>query len=252
MKKAIILSLIFYGYQFLVALLFILINVIRKEPNPTALGVNALGLSVLLSGLMMVGHLIYCRDVKFGWKSFFAVPLRYILLCLPLVLSAMFFLNTVNEMLDLPDFGEATFNMLSRNVFGVLSMVIVAPFVEELLFRGAIEGHFLKQGKSPAFAIVVSSLFFAVVHLNPAQMFFAFLLGLLLGWLYYRTGSVMPGVFCHFINNGIAVLSMILYPDETTTEMVGDTMSLVMILAISLVVFAVSFFYAKKQLPKPL
>ncbi len=61
MKKAIILSLIFYGYQFLVALLFILINVIRKEPNPTALGVNALGLSVLLSGLMMVGHLIYCR-----------------------------------------------------------------------------------------------------------------------------------------------------------------------------------------------
>ena len=62
----------------------------------------------------------------------------------------------------------------------------------------------------------------------------------------------MPGVFCHFINNGIAVLSMILYPDETTTEMLEDTMSLVMILAISLVVFAVSFFYAKKQLPKPL
>ena len=45
---------------------------------------------------------------------------------------------------------------------------------------------------------------------------------------------------------------MILYPDETTTEMLEDTMSLVMILAISLVVFAVSFFYAKKQLPKPL
>lgn len=249
MKKAIILSLIFYGYQFLVSLLFIMLNVIRKDPVPMSLGTNALSLSSLISGLMMVGHLIYCRDVKFGWKSFFEVPLRYLLLCVPLVLSGIFFLNVVNDLLDLPNWGEAAFDMMSRNVFGIIAMVFVAPFSEELLFRGAIEGHFLKQGKSPAFAIVVSSLFFAVVHGNPAQIPFAFLIGLLLGWLYYRTGSIIPGAFCHFINNGIAVASMIFAPNGKTEDMVGEV-HVIVLLAISLVIFGMSFFYAKKHFPR--
>lgn len=250
MKKAVLLSLIFYGYQFLVSLLFIMLNVIRKEPEPMVLGADALGLSSLISGLLMVGHLIYCRDVTFSRKSFGEVPVRYLLLCLPLVLSAMFFLNVINERLDLPNWGEEAFEMMSRNIWGISAMVFVAPFVEELLFRGAIEGHFLKQGRGSVFAIVVSSLFFAVVHGNPAQMPFAFLIGLLFGWLYYRTGSIVPGVFCHVVNNGLAVLSMLYMPDKELSGWVGSSQSVVFLLTFSLAVFIVSFFYARKHFPK--
>jgi len=250
MKKAVLLSLIFYGYQFLVSLLFIMLNVIRKEQDPMVLGADALGLSSLISGLLMVGHLIYCRDVTFSWKSFGEVPVRYFLLCLPLILSAMFFLNVINERIDLPNWGEETFKMMSRNVWGILAMVFIAPFTEELLFRGAIEGHFLKQGRSSVSAIVISSLFFTVVHGNPAQMPFAFLIGLLFGWLYYRTGSIIPGIFCHIVNNGLALLSMLYISDKEIDDRMNDSLSVVSLLAFFLMVFIVSFFYARKHFPK--
>lgn len=250
MKKAVLLSLVFYGYQFLVSLLFIMLNALRKEQNPMVLGADALGLSSLVSGLLMIGHLIYCRDVTFSKKSFWEVPARCLLLCLPLVLSAVFFLNVINEWLGLPNWGEEVFEMMSRNIWGILAMVFVAPFAEELLFRGAIEGHFLRQGRSSVFAIVISSLFFAAVHGNPAQMPFAFLVGLLFGWLYYRTGSIVPGVFCHIVNNGLAVLSMLYVSDKEMSGWVESSPSVIFLLIFSLVVFMVSFVYARKHLNK--
>ncbi len=250
MKKAIVLLLIFIGYQFIVSLIFIALNMIQGEMEPLQMSGNVLGLSSLVSGLMMVAHLIYCRDVKFGRHSFFEVPVRYLLFCLPLVLSAMYFLNVLTEVFRLPNWGEEAFLAMSRNFFGVVSMVIVAPFTEELLFRGAIEGHFLKQGKSPVFAIVVSSLFFGIIHGNPAQMPFAFLIGLLLGWLFYRTGSVVPGFICHVINNGIAVITMTCYPQESNAETNGTSEILSMVLAAA--IFAVSFYYARKYFPRHL
>lgn len=250
MKKAILLSLVFYGYQFLVSLLFVMLNMLRKEPDPMELNADILGLSSFLSGLLMTGHLLYCRDAVFGKQSFSAVSLRSLPLCLVMVLSAMFFLNVLSEKLDLPDWGAETFLQMSRNAWGILAMVLVAPFTEELLFRGAIERHFLMQGKRPAFAIVVSSLFFAVLHGNPAQMPFAFLIGLLLGWLYYRTGSIVPGVCCHIVNNGLAVISMQLFPNKNMTEMTENATSSVLLLLLSVGIFIVSFFLANKFFKK--
>lgn len=48
--------------------------------------------------------------------------------------------------------------MIMRNPLGIISVVIMAPIIEELLFRGAIQGHLLRKWKHPAGAIVVSSL----------------------------------------------------------------------------------------------
>jgi membrane protease YdiL (CAAX protease family) len=50
-------------------------------------------------------------------------------------------------------------------------------------------------------AVVISALLFSIAHLNPAQMPHAFLLGLLLGWVFVRTGSVVPGIIIHGVNN---------------------------------------------------
>jgi len=62
-------------------------------------------------------------------------------------------------------------------------------------------------------AIAFSAFFFALIHANPAQMPHAFLIGLLLGWLYYRTDSVVPGVVYHWVNNTVAYVVYNLYPD---------------------------------------
>ena len=56
-------------------------------------------------------------------------------------------------------------------------------------------------------------MFFALVHFNPAQMPHAFIIGLLLGWMYYRTGSILPGVAFHWVNNTVAYVMYNIYPD---------------------------------------
>ena len=117
----------------------------------------------------------------------YEVSKRIILLCLPLLLSAQFIAGILNEALDLTDTNQELFISMSHNIFGVLSIAIVVPILEEFLFRGAIEGHLLRKGWSPKWAILVSALIFGIIHGNPAQIPFAFLIGLLFGWLYCGT-----------------------------------------------------------------
>ena len=62
-------------------------------------------------------------------------------------------------------------------------------------------------------AIALSALFFSFIHLNPAQMPHAFVIGLLLGWMYWRTGSILPGVAFHWANNSVAYVLYNLYPN---------------------------------------
>ena len=125
----------------------------------------------------------------------------------------MYLLNVVSEAIDLPNLLEDTFLDVSGNVWGILSITLVAPVLEECLFRGAIEGHLLKKMK-PWAAILISALLFGIVHMNPAQVVYASLIGIVLGWLYWRSGSVLPSIVAHVLNNTIAVIGMRYYDSE--------------------------------------
>jgi len=100
---------------------------------------------------------------------------------------------------------------------GYFVICLLAPVAEELVFRGAILRALLRWRPSQRWLmIVVSALLFALIHLNPAQMPHAFLAGLLLGWLFMRTGSVIPGIAFHWANNTITYFIARLYPDPDT------------------------------------
>ena len=87
----------------------------------------------------------------------------------------------------------------------LISVSVFAPLFEEWLCRGLILRGLL-QKTSPAAAIVVSAAFFAVLHMNPWQALPAFLLGLLFGYVYYRTGSLKLTMLMHCANNTLAVI----------------------------------------------
>ena len=210
------------------------------------------GIAMILSGIAMIWHLIHFKYVKFNLKSFGEVSGKTIGLSIPLIVAGMLFINLCSEFLGLPDLMQDTFLGMSRNVFGIISITIMAPLVEELLFRGAIQGYMLRKGMKPLNAILIASAIFGIVHMNPIQIPFAFAIGLIFGWLYYRTGSVVPGIIGHFINNSIACLQMATLTEEefntTTIEWlgVGPTYAL---FALSLAVMIGMFLYLKKRLP---
>ena len=211
------------------------------------------GIAMILSGIAMIWHLIHFKYVKFNLKSFSEVSGKTIGLSIPLIVAGMLFINLCSEFLGLPDLMQDTFLGMSRNVFGIISITIMAPLVEELLFRGAIQGYMLRKGMKPLNAILIASAIFGIVHMNPIQIPFAFAIGLIFGWLYYRTGSVVPGIIGHFINNSIACLQMAtLTEEEFNTKTIewlgaGPTYAL---FALSLAVMIGMFLYLKKHLPE--
>ena len=120
----------------------------------------------------------------------------------------------VEQMPELPNIVEQEFDMILQNRWGYLAVGLLAPLSEELVLRGAVLRSLLGSSRlSPWAAIALSAVFFALVHFNPAQMPHAFIIGLLLGWMYYRTGSILPGVAFHRVNNTVAYVMYNIYPD---------------------------------------
>ncbi len=89
-----------------------------------------------------------------------------------------------------------------------LLALLVAPVCEELFFRGFVLG-----GLTGRFgfwkAATISSLLFGLAHVEPIKIFPLFVLGLLLAGAYYRSRQLWSSVLAHFLNNGIALLSML-------------------------------------------
>lgn len=108
------------------------------------------------------------------------------------------------QMPELPNLAEDLFEGLIANPWGYVVIGLMAPLAEEIVFRGAILRALLKWNENHWIGIAVSAALFALIHMNPVQMPHAFLVGLLLGWMYYRTGSIIPGMVYHWVNNSAA------------------------------------------------
>ena len=124
------------------------------------------------------------------------------------------------------DMAEETSEQLAglmRVPGGYMVVALLPPLVEEMVFRGCILKSLLQwKPQKQWLMIALSALIFALVHLNPAQMPHTFLIGLLLGWMYVRTGSIVPGVVYHWANNTAAyVLFHVYHNPETLQDIFG-------------------------------
>ena len=86
----------------------------------------------------------------------------------------------------------------------VFLMALVPALCEELAFRGFIFGG-LVRNNSPWRAVLITAVMFGVSHGVLQQSISATFMGLLLGWIALRTGSVLPGILIHFSNNALSV-----------------------------------------------
>ena len=119
-------------------------------------------------------------------------------------------MQLTNKSTALSEFYEQIMELMKTMTGGpfwssFLVVAIFAPIFEEWLCRGMVLRGLLTKMK-PVWAIVVSALFFALIHGNPWQALNAFLIGLVMGYVYFKTGSLLLTMLIHFVNNGSAVI----------------------------------------------
>lgn len=212
--------------------------------------VTMTSLAMVSSTVIMAWHLIHFGYVRLARDRYKEVSAATLGVSVIFIFSAMYVLNLLIEQAGIPNTMEDTFIDMSRNPLGILSIALLAPILEELLFRGAIQARLQRSLKNPWEAIFVSSLIFGVVHMNPAQIPFAFLLGMMFGWLYYRTGSLLPGIVGHVLNNSIATINMILYGNATIEEQMDLPYAMWLWAAITTVVFCLTALWLNKNISK--
>ena len=124
--------------------------------------------------------------------------------------------------LTMPDNYEKLFDGVMSTSWGYAALGLLIPVAEEMVFRGAILRKLLEvfSPKWHWVAIVVSALLFGAIHLNVAQGIHAFMVGLALGWVYYRTKSVIPGIALHWVNNTVAYLMFYLMPNMSDGKLI--------------------------------
>lgn len=258
MKRALFILLLFLGIQFgLSALIGMLGGILQAKgwiasEGELATDPSFLSIILFLSNILVVVALFYFEKmrledfakIRLGPKDFF----YFVLMLLP----ALFWVNGLTELFRLPDEMAVHFDRLMRHPLGLFSLVLLGPLAEEMVFRAGIQRALLKQGLTPWSAIAVSALLFGIVHGNPAQIPGAMLLGMLFGWVYWRTCSLYSAIFMHVLNNFIGVLTWTFFgSDARLIDLAGPWLfgGLMLLSCVLLVVFILAYerYMRKKQ-----
>ncbi|MBQ8502363.1 MAG: CPBP family intramembrane metalloprotease [Bacteroides sp.] len=221
MWTAIKLVLIYYAMQLAGSLLTMPLGVIGRMRGWEDMVFLSTTLALLLSVVFMTIYLYQQGYLKNDGRLYAPVSALFLLLTLVAGVSFIFceeFL--MSHLAFLPDIMEQTFDLMQTDGLGIFSLAIVGPVLEELLFRGAVTKVLLEKYR-PLKAIILSALIFGVFHINPVQVVAAFISGLFLAWLYWRTRSVIPCILFHVLNNSLSVYLNLHYPD---VEYISDCM----------------------------
>lgn len=238
MKKALFYVVMFLFIQVVVTSLFSLAN--------SLLGQSKLSTGMYIASLSLFSLVVI---VVFAWCRWTPVNRKYMrsrpwvvliwsaLAALGAILPSLWLQDVLPE---LPNFIEDEFEDILSNRWGYFAVGLFAPIAEEFVFRGAVLRSLLNGTRKPWVAIILSALLFSLAHLNPAQMLHAFLVGLLLGWMYWRTGSIIPGIVYHWVNNTVAYVGENLLPGQTdhlSDLFGGNQQSMMLSILFSLCIF---------------
>lgn len=177
------------------------------------------------------------------------IPLTVILIALQFYLQDITILMV--EAIPPPEWFMKLFEPLFDNSpgewSGAVRVMLVAPIVEEFIFRGVIMKGLIKNYK-PGTAIFWSATLFALFHLNPWQMPAAFLLGIISGVVRVRTGSLLYSVLVHAVHNGFVYASIRYYQElKPIVDIPRDLNSYIVVSIATIIAFTLLFITTKKR-----
>ena len=227
--------------------------------NADNIGITALIISNVVSSLLTI--IIFLKAKWTLWaRDYLAtrpwgVVFWVIILSFGLIIPTMWLQEELH--LEMPKEMEELFTSVCSTPYGYFTLAVLAPWAEEVVFRGAILRKLLEifSHQMHWVAIVISAIIFGAVHMNMAQGVNAFVLGLLLGWMFYRTGSIFPGIVLHWANNTIAYILVRLRPDLSDASLTdicgGDENKVLLYVGFSMLIVIPAIFQLFIRMKKP-
>ena len=243
--RAIGYMLMFLAIQVLAQTLVLVVTMLVTHQQIEELDAIGTIISLIVSSLTAIGLFVGLKWSPVARSYVRSRPWAVLCWCvvasLGTIIPSLYLQEQIPPMPDWMEDMSSQTDTLFREIIstrgGYLVIALLAPVAEELVFRGAVLRTLLRwQPQRRWLMIALSALLFALGHLNPGQMPHAFLIGLLLGWLYMRTKSVVPGIAYHWVNNTVAYVLMKLYPDPSIglSDILGGSSKVLLAVAFSL------------------
>lgn len=200
---------------------------------------------LLISSLIVIGifYLVHISKKRPSMKEayrFKSLKSNHLMFTIGLGLLVFSFSIALSGLFDLASLDPEAAESLSALVLNdamlltIITVGIIVPISEEIVFRGSVFKN-LSEHVPVVWAIIIQAGIFSVYHFNLVQAFPTLIIGLIIGFAVYYTGSIYAGIIIHMINNSLAVgLSYILPDDFLLTPMMNI---LVLIVAGSLLLF---------------
>ena len=219
MKKTLLIIGVFILSQVLAGIVAVIVAIIRLHSQGKAFSADfeqcssEILIALMVSEIIIIiATILICRKgfkAPFRWSISFGKGLAVVVLSIVGFSALVVLTEALAEWLSLPDYMEETFKVASLSSLSLWAMAVVGPISEEIAFRYGIAGSLMESTKMSKWLVVlISALLFSLLHMNPAQMLTAFILGLFLGWLYVITLSIWPCIICHVANNAVSVILM--------------------------------------------
>ncbi|QPW57737.1 CPBP family intramembrane metalloprotease [Clostridium botulinum] len=251
------------GVYILVNILVFLSTLVINVDSKSAINGNLL---VIISEVLLITYIIYRLNhnnfklkeaiidfkKKPQFKDSLIIFILHAILALTAALGVAYIIYKINPELTKKMLNEKIIEnngTVYDNIYAFILGVILAPIMEELIFRGIMFNRLkMRWGAGPA--IIISSIIFGMLHMDLA-IIGAVLFGIMMCILYMKTRNIITTMTIHFINN-LIFISISIGKQENTSQ--GDITEIVSIGKMALILFAVSsvisIYYIVKNWPK--
>ena len=170
------------------------------------------------------------------------------------------YLTILNEQIEFPDFlrtsQEQTFEMLSdiltmdnysELALNIFIVGVLAAIGEELLFRGIIQQKLQRYFSNPHYGIILAGLLFGGIHMQVERFLPLSSLGILLGYSFYYTKSILVPIILHFLNNSVQVVSLYAIDDMEIANIDGAPDIPIWMMMLSLIATLAIIWYTSQE-----
>lgn len=243
-RKTVITLAVWFGIQVLVSLIGVFAALIKGEAVTSILAP-----ALLVSDFVVIVVLLILRYCRFK-DLFKTIPADVFLISVAMGLCTMFAVDLLAQPIDLPNLLEEQFQQMSRSWTGFLGICIIGPIMEEMMMRRVILKEMRKLTHSMWWGIIISAAIFSVIHVNPVQVVFAMPAGIVLGWLYCKTGTLLVPICIHILNNSFSFITMRM-ESETEIELSSPIgmllLTVALLVSIGTTVWLVRYFARSNQ-----